>query len=173
MEFQITKIVECIEPELCDQQSVHRISDPNEYTKTLGIIWNANFNYFRLTIASCLSGDLTKRALVSHIAKIFDALGWVAPVTVKAKILLQRLWEEGIGWDELVPAALEQDWQKWRQDLYMLKNKHIPRCYYPKEVKIVYQQLHGFSDTSEQAYAGLRQVDTSGQIHIALVVAKT
>ena len=37
-------------------------------------------------------------------------------------------------------------------------------------------QLHGFSDTSEYAYAGvvyLRMVDTSNIVHVSLVMAKT
>ncbi len=43
-----------------------------------------------------------KQILTSDIAKIFDVLGWIhiAPITIKAKILLQRLWEEGLHWDE-------------------------------------------------------------------------
>ena len=52
----------------------------------------------------------------------------------------------------------------------------IPRCYFPKEVQILSTQLHGFSDTSEAAYAGvvyLRMVDTDGKVHISLVASKT
>ncbi len=39
---------------------------------------------------------LTKRGLVSDVAKTtktFDALGWFSPSTIKAKILMQQLWE--------------------------------------------------------------------------------
>ncbi len=49
----------------------------------------------------------------------------------------------------------------------------IPR---PKEFKIAFKQLHGFSDASEKAYAGvvyLRLVDTNGHIHTSFVIAKT
>ena len=43
-------------------------------------------------------------------------------------------------------------------------------------MKVVQKQLHGFCDTSEQAYAGvvyLRAVDENNNAHIALVMAKT
>ena len=81
-----------------------------------------------------------------------------------------------MGWDDPVPSAVEQAWLEWRQELGLLVDEHIPRCYHPKEVEIAYRQLHGFSDASEAAYAGviyLRLVDTAGCIHTSLVMAKT
>lgn len=170
-------VLQHIAHELRDQQSIRTISEPDEYTKTLGVEWNANLDHFRLTVAELSPQDKwTKRALSSDIAKTFDVLGWFAPVVIKAKILLQRLWEEGLGWDDAVPPALEQAWLEWRQELRLLVDKHIPRCYYPKSVKIGYRQLHGFSDASEEAYAGVvyfRFVDTTGCVHTSLVMAKT
>ena len=46
----------------------------------------------------------------------------------------------------------------------------------PKNVQIVYLQIHGFSDASEDAYAGVvyfRMVDLAGAVHTSLVVSKT
>ena len=36
-----------ISPELRDMQSTHHIPSPDEYTKTLGVEWNANRDHFR------------------------------------------------------------------------------------------------------------------------------
>ena len=58
----------------------------------------------------------------------------------------------------------------------MLERRHIPRYYFPKEVKIVSVQLHGFSDASEEAYARvvyLRSEDCVWKVHVALVAAKS
>ena len=49
---------------------------------------------------------MTKRSLVSDVTKTFDELGWYSPTIVRAKVLLQTLWLEGIGWDECVPDAV-------------------------------------------------------------------
>ena len=170
-------VLQHIEPELRDQQQGRTISESEDYTKTLGINWSAKSDHFRLTVADLCPQDCwTKRTLASDIAKTFDVLGWFAPVIVKAKIFLQRLWEEGLGWDDPVPSSLEQTWLEWRQELALLEDKHIPRCYQPKSVEIMYRQLHGFCDASEVAYAGviyLRMVDTAGCIHTSLVMAKT
>ena len=94
-------------------------------------------------------------------------LGWIA---IKAKIPLQRLWEEGLHWDERVPENLRDDWMQWRSGLSHLVNKFIPRCYFPKEFKIAFKQLHG---ASERAVVYLRLVDTNGRIHTSFVIAKT
>ena len=170
-------VLEQIPPELRDQQSVLTISEPDSYTKTLGIEWSVKLDHFRLTVADLPPHDnWTKRALASDIAKTYDVLGWFAPVIVKAKIILQHLWEEGLDWDDPVSSSLEQKWLEWRRELGMLANQHIPRCYYSKSATVAYKQLHGFSDASEAAYAGVvyfRLVYTCGSVHTSLVMAKT
>ena len=171
------EVLQHIDPELRERNSVHVISDPNEYSKTLGIEWNATSDHFRLTVADLPSQErLTKRALTSDIAKTFDVLGWFSPTIVKAKVLLQRLWEEKVQWDDPVPQDLYQIWSQWRSELGLLAEKHIPRFYFPKDVTVVYRQLHGFCDASELAYAGVvyfRLMDTTGCIYTSLVLAKT
>ena len=92
------------------------------------------------------------------------------------KILLQRVWELGIGWDDPVPDQILSVWKKWRSELTLLKQTSIPRCHYPKDATIVSIQMHGSSDASEDAYAGvvyLRFVDSLDKVHISLVLSKT
>ena len=89
------------------------------------------------------------------------------------KILLQRVLEAKIEWDDPVPEEIQDS---WRSELVVLSSKRIPRCYFPKDAHIVSMQLHGFSDASEVAYAGvvyLRMVDTTHRIHVSLVLSKT
>ena len=53
---------------------------------------------------------------------------------------------------------------------------HIPRCYSPTKELIVSSQLHGFSDASEEAYAGvvyLRIEYSTKRVHTSLVTSKT
>ena len=76
-----------------NSQSSHDIPDPDEYTKALGIEWQ---DCFRFTVSELPHlSNMTKRSLVSDIAKLFDVLGWFSPAVVKMKILLQQLWELG------------------------------------------------------------------------------
>ena len=97
--------------DLGDSKSMHVIPDPNEYTKTLGIEWNAAIDHFCLTVAELPPlKAITKRLLVSDIAKTFNVLGWFSPSTFKTKILLQRLWELKVGWDDSVPPSIRDVW---------------------------------------------------------------
>ena len=163
--------------ELKDSQTMYPITDVETYTKTLGIEWNTNSDHFRLTIADLPPlTNITKRLLVSDIAKTFDVWGWFSPVIIKVKILLQRLWEMKVDWDEPVPQVIKEAWLQWRSELQCLATKHIPRCYVPRGFIAESVQLHGFCDASENAYGAviyLRSTDPIGGVHITLVTAKT
>ena len=147
----------------------------DDYTKTLGIQWNALKDCFKLCVPSSTPHHtLTKHGLVSDVAKTFDALGLFSPSTIKAKILIQQLWELKIDWDDPVPEDVHDAWLQWRTDL--LSQMTIPRCYSNKESQVLSTEIHGFSDSSEVAYAAvvyLRISDTSNQTHLSLVMSKS
>ncbi len=91
------------------------------HSKTLGVEWNSLHDHFHLVITELPpQKELAKGNLTSDIAKVFDVLGWIAPVTVKVKVMLQRLWEERVQWDEPVPEFLHQMWLQWRSELPLL-----------------------------------------------------
>ena len=170
-------VLKRIDPGVRDSYEVLTISGSKEYAKTLGFEWNTTFDHFRLTVNNLSTPEtITKRVLVSDIAKIFDVLGWFSPTVIKMKMLLQRLWESNIDWDESVPTFIKETWLQWISELPSLKGCHVPRYYFPKDVTITSLQLHGFCDASENAYAGvvyLRGEDSEGRIHISIVTAKT
>ena len=171
-----SSVLQAIPPDLRESKEVHTISNMNGYTKTLGVEWNNTTDMFHLTISELPSSDIvTKRILASDIAKVFDVLGWFSPATINMKILLQRVWELRIDWDDPVPREIKDIWIQWRSELQALSNKDIPR-YFPKEFKVNTIQIHGFSDTSEDAYGGvvyLRMVDSTDTVHTSLVMSKT
>ena len=170
-------VLEKIPEDLRDSREVHTFSEVNKYSKTLGTEWNIATDQFHLHISEPPSVNvMTKRNVVSDVAKVFDALGLFSPVTVKMKILLQRLWETKLDWDDPVPDHLLEVWSQWRKELPFLSSIPIPRCYSPVGFSAVSMQLHGFSDASEEAYAGvvyLRLVNSTGKVHTALVMSKT
>ena len=82
-----------------------------DYHKTLGVHWDSDSDNFHVSTSQLPSVEaLTKRALVSDIAKTFDVLGWFTPSTIVMKILMQTLWEAKVTLDEEVPAHIYQQW---------------------------------------------------------------
>ncbi len=169
-------VLDAIQPELRESKEVHSISE-SEHTKALGLKWNTSTDTFYITTSKLLpTASVTKRILVSDIAKVFDVLGWFAPAVVSVKILLQRVWEEGIDWDDPVPETIRLAWQQWRFELPSLLHKGVPRCCFPRHAQVASLQIHGFSDASEDAYAGVvyfRMIDSTDAVHTSLIIAKT
>ena len=159
---------------LRDDHNSLTISDQDcIYTKTFGIEWHSILDHFRLTVSHLtFHSALTKRALVSDVDRTYDVLGWFSPAVIKAKILLQRVWEAKVDWDEEVSDSIREEWSLWQSQLKHLACVHIPRCYFPKDLTVSHLQLHGFSDASEDAYAAvvyIRATGSDGRSYVSLV----
>ena len=78
-----SEVLDHVPPELRESRVVNTLPHAEEYSKTLGLEWNSHLDLFRITVSDLPHvGCLTKRGLVSDVAKVFDALGWFAPTTV-------------------------------------------------------------------------------------------
>ena len=144
--------------------------------KTLGVKWNPQTDNIQYTVSDFGTTEpITKRSILSNIAKIFDPLGLLAPVIVVAKILMQQLWKMEIAWDEPVPCTLRSSWIDYTVNLQMVNELRIPRriC---DLVKPAYLYLHGYCDASEVAYGSvvyLVAVDGNGNRTSNLICSKS
>lgn len=148
----------------------------DEVVKLLGLTWNRRTDEFRYSVTLPLEpGPVTKRRIISHIARLYDPLGWAAPCVIVAKILIQKLWIAGLDWDEEVTGNLLDEWNIYHEDLPGLTQITIPR-WLRTNTNDALVELHGFSDASKIAFAAavyIRRVDAVGNVHVALVTAKT
>ena len=171
------EVLASIPEDLKDVKGKQEIHSMDEYTKVLGVEWNMVSDSFRPVISCSKETEpLTKRVLVSNIARLFDILGWCSPTIILMKVLLQRLWEQCLLWDETVPREIERVWKRWYKELPLLKEFSIVRPYFPKGAVIKDIQLHGFCDASEVAYSGvvyIRGIDEEGKVHMSIVIVKT
>lgn len=58
----------------------------------------------------------SKRELLSEVASLYDPLGWIAPVVIKAKIVLQQLWKQNLGWDDNLSPTTTGEWMKLKNE---------------------------------------------------------
>ncbi len=146
---------------------------------TLGLLWNCltdSFSY-KLSQSGCL--EPTLRNVYRVLASQYDPLGYLIPFTTRAKVLVQDLWKNNLGWDDpITPDSLLTRWQDWQQELHSLNQIAIPRCYTPFKgySEILNRDLHIFCDASERAYgsvAYMRTENNEGHIHVSFVFARS
>ncbi|KAI4476538.1 hypothetical protein M0804_013517 [Polistes exclamans] len=75
-------------------------------------------------------------------------------VVFKAKILMQRLLLEKVGWDDYPTPDIIHDWSHFRQHLSQLSVIETPR-WINLSSKATSIQIHGFSDASQLAIAAV------------------
>ena len=111
--------------------------------KVLGLWWNRKKDTLRhVTDGVNLKVEMTKRALLGETSGVFQPLGLLAPVIVKAKIKMSLLHLLGLDWDddlekksksvkeESAEVLLEEInwWRKWLQILKKAGDVEFPRC---------------------------------------------
>ena len=145
--------------------------DSNQSLKTLGIVWYPILDSFSYRFSAEDLDHWTKRSLLADSAKLFDPLGWIAPVILKFKALFQQTWVRHIEWDSTLPSDILQDWKSIRNQLPQLSSFHLPRFLGTGTL-----ELHGFSDASQLAYAAVvyaRTIAPDGSVTVQLLMAKT
>jgi hypothetical protein len=70
--------------------------------RTLGTHWCIESDSFQLRI-TLQDKHLTSRGILSTVSSIYDPLGFVAPLLLKGKQILQDLCREKADWDDPVP----------------------------------------------------------------------
>ena len=143
--------------------------------RVLGILWNVSSDTIGVQV-QVMRKPATRRGLLSATSSLFDPLGFVAPVLMAPKILLQQLCQLDLGWDDPIPQHLEQKWIEWTQSLHHLQDFKIRRCYKPPGFKAIAScQAHYFADASETGYgavAYLRMTDIEGKTHCSFLAGK-
>ena len=152
--------------------------DPLPTVKTLGITWLPEEDVFTFRANPPeLNFQLTTRNFLKRIATLFDPVGFLAPFTIRAKVMMQEMWAAGLEWDELCPRELIHKSQEWFCELEELPTVKVPRClrFGPEEV-VLSEALQTFVDASQDAYGAvvyLRVIYESGSVSSRLVAAKT
>lgn len=66
------------------------------------------------------------------VGSIYDPNGYIAPVTLKGKQILQQMCKDKLDWDSPIPEYIRPQWEKWRQEITELEKLEIPQCFKPK-----------------------------------------
>ena len=142
--------------------------------RALGVIWCVESDTLNFKI-ELKDKPCTHRDILLTISSIYDPLGFIAPVVLVGKKILQDICHSN-SWDEPVDDSTRSRWEKWRNELCLLASLKVPRSFKPTEFgKIVSAQLHCMSDASTWGYGQcsyLRLEDESGKVHVLFVMGK-
>lgn len=155
------------------QQALSFEDEENVGIKILGLKWLPSNDSFSYNVET-LDRPCTKRTVLSELARIYDPLGFLTPLSFFAKHIVQYLWSLGLEWDQTPPPDVLSRWNQYKRELPILSSYHIPR--HIKPYHYLSCDLHGFCDSSEKGYAAVtyvRFVSQDDKIGIFFICAKS
>lgn len=149
---------------------------PMDETSVLGLKWTPGDDKLRYKINAerfTFKGKPTRRRILSSVARLFDPIGLLGPVTLRGKHIVQQSWSEKAGWDEAVGAKLSEQWQRLQEQLPCLESVAVPR--WLGTANDGEKQLHIFADASAIAYGAViyLRMTASDQTKTSVVTSKS
>ena len=129
--------------------------------KALGLRWDTKSDKFKFDPSSIVQAaeeigeGITKRKILSISARVFDPIGFLAPTTLLLKIIYQKLWEIGTGWDDEATPEVKDTWKIIMSGLKDFSKLEIPRWIGYSANSIISAEIHVFGDASESAYGAV------------------
>lgn len=141
----------------------------------LGLQWDTSQDTlasFPKQFSSVNSTLATKREVLQDVSRNFNPLGFLAPVTIQAKLFMQELQQRRIDWDEPLPTDLRNQWLDIASNLQQTSAFFIPRyCFDSDHSCDETKQIHIFVDASTKVYGAVAYVRQGN--YSSLVMSKT
>ena len=165
-----------IEDRAIDLKNINLALDKLPVERTLGILWCIESDTFQFRIA-LKDTPMTRRGILSTVCSMYDPLGFIAPVVLKGKQILQQMCADHAEWDDPLPDELYAKWEKWRSGLKDLESLKIQRCVKSEDFgNIELAEVHHFSDASSTGYGQcsfLRLINEKGHVHCSFLMGKS
>ena len=156
-----------------------------EVDKVLGVVSNHGTDELRFKVRPDLikasdvtdqsAATLTKRMILSKVARIYDPIGLASAFLIRAKVGIQHLWQLGIGWDQELHPAIQDKWTRLFQEMMELNEVSFPRGLFTIGANED-ATLCIFSDASREAFgscAYIRQKGENNKYEVKLIAAKS
>lgn len=170
------ELLDSIPEELRETSDLQILASPADVQKALGVHWSSQVDDLHISTPSDQpASTVTKRQLVSVMARVFDPLGWFSPAIMTLRMIVQEAWTLKVGWDKELPQAIFLVWTGWLQEMPLLTDFPIHRPYRQLGKRAKSREIHGFCDASEGGFGGvvyLRSLYEDNTITMDLIVAK-
>ena len=143
--------------------------------RSLGVRWDIAHDVFTFHVSDVVH-PFTKRGVLATVNSLYDPFGFLAPVTVKGKLIMRDIMSLGLDWDDPLPVDCYSRWQEWCETLPLLESVTVPRAYVDiPSSSVARRELHIFSDASQDAIAAvafMKLYDVNGNKHVGFVHGK-
>ncbi|XP_059184653.1 uncharacterized protein LOC131967729 [Centropristis striata] len=157
-----------------EMQELDLDTDQLPMERALGLQWCTKADKFNFR-TSVREQPQTRRGILSVVSSLYDPLGFLAPFTMPAKLLLQELCRRNLGWDEAISPSFSKQWSDWLEDLQKVAEFKVERCIRPRDFgDPVTAQLHHFSDASQVGYGTVSylRLEKDHRVNVAFLFGK-
>ena len=144
--------------------------------KVLGVAYSFQSDMFAAKIGTKAEVDVkTRRQMLSLIHSVFDPLGFIAPATLKGRIMFQSATSLGLDWDDKLPDYLVKEFNEWREKINQLESLKIKSWIATPETAKGKAELHVFCDASIEGYSAaafVKMFNADGDSVVSLVFAR-
>ena len=123
-------------------------------TTMLGLKWNKSKATLTVSFPAVdTNTTMTKRKILSKLAKVYDPLGLVSPIILQGKMIFRDVCKTKAPWDTDIQEPLSKHWRDWEKSLPSEETVPHPTVNYREPVLNV--ELHTFGDASMKGVAVL------------------
>merc|ERR1712082_228166 len=116
--------------------------------KLLGMIWVFDKDELFIKEPVFETSDITKRSLLSNIARIFDPIGFLGPLLIQGRMLVQETLESNFSWDDELPTYILEKWDVIIEHIKSAILIPIPRWVDVDPLGDI--TIHAFTDSSDR-----------------------
>ena len=139
-----------------------------EVVKILGVDWHTDSDIFSIEpFVPPETEKLTKRTIATCVSKTYDIFGYLLPITVTGKYLIQQIWKTGSGWDEEVSEDIRAKWLEYISDIRET-SVQIDRKFY----KFKNPTLHVFCDASKRCFGAVAYFVENENVNFVLAKSR-
>ena len=161
-------------PKLTEQAQKDHVLDSGTTVNLLGLKWNTITDTLSLNqcqIKQESNSPVTKRSILQTSSKQYDPLGWLSPITIRAKLLIQELWKQQVGWDDPLNEYFSIRWSQVAADIEEGARVLMTRRYSVMSTnQCIY--LHVFADASTKAYGAVAYLQSANQVDFVLAKSR-
>ena len=144
------------------------IMTKSKMLKTLGLFWDYSNDHWYINEPEFQIENISKRSVLSDIARLYDPMGFLAPLSVQGRLIVQEAWESDFSWDTKLTEEVNQKWITLVTQLKAALQIPIPRWVGFRTLGVV--SIHCFTDASDKAMGMV--IYLVGQEHSIMYTSK-